>query len=96
MPLKIGEETSTTIIWPSRLKIGAKSKKDPHIRIGGLTEECVKQAKTLIMEYLDTKTTRVTMKMDVSYTDHSHVIGKGIDNVTSLISPKFQFTLQFL
>ena len=29
------------------------------------------------MSYLDTKNNRVTMKMDVSYTDHSHVIGKG-------------------
>ncbi len=29
------------------------------------------------MEYLDTRSNRVTLKMDVSYTDHSHVIGKG-------------------
>ena len=50
---------------------------DPHIRVGGTSDECVRRAKALIMEYLDTKTSRVTMKMDVSYTDHSHVIGKG-------------------
>jgi len=83
---RIGEETSTTIIWPSRLKIGAKSNKDPHIRIGGLTEDCVKFAKSLIMEYLDTKTTRVTMKMDVSYTDHSHIIGKGGNTIRRVMS----------
>ena len=67
------------------MKIGAKSKKDPHIRIGG-TEECVKRAKSLIMEYLDTKTTRVTMKMDVSYTDHSHVIGKGGNTIRRVMA----------
>ena len=92
------------MIWPSRLKVGAKSKKgmrisieyytfylfrhsqsfvfllilDPHIRVGGV-EECVRRAKGRIMEYLSTKSNRVTMKMDVSYTDHSHVIGKGGD-----------------
>ena len=43
----------------------------------GGSEECVKRAKYRIMSYLDTKNNRVTMKMDVSYTDHSHVIGKG-------------------
>ena len=60
------------------MKIGAKSKKDPHIRVGGRTEETVMRAKMMITEVLDTTTnSRVTMKMDVSYTDHSHIIGKG-------------------
>ena len=54
---RIGEETGTCVIWPSRLKIGAKSKKDPHIRVGGV-EEGVRRAKQLIMEHLDTKTNR--------------------------------------
>ena len=82
---RIGEQTNTTIIWPSRLKIGAKSKKDPHIRVGG-DHNGVKQAKILIMEYLDTKTNRVTMKMDVSYTDHSHVIGKGGNTIRRVMA----------
>ena len=74
---RVGDETNTTVIWPSRLKIGAKSKKDPHVRVGGFLEDNVRTAKARIMEYLDTRSNRVTMKMDVSYTDHSHVIGKG-------------------
>ena len=82
---RIGEETNTTIIWPSRLKIGAKSKKDPHIRVGGDTDG-VKQAKALIIQYLDTKTNRVTMKMDVSYTDHSHIIGKGGNTIRRVMA----------
>ena len=36
----------------------------------------MKQAKLQIMEHMSTKSNRVTMKMDVSHTDHSHIIGK--------------------
>ena len=39
-----------------RLKVGAKSKKDPHIRVGGRTEESVVRAKMMITEVLDTTT----------------------------------------
>ncbi|MEQ2307941.1 Protein bicaudal C 1 [Ameca splendens] len=33
------------------------------------------------MSVLDTKSNRVTLKMDVSHTEHSHVIGKGGNNI---------------
>ncbi|XP_073993558.1 protein bicaudal C isoform X2 [Rhodnius prolixus] len=70
------QETKTHIAWPSRLKLGAKSKKDPHIRVIGRAED-VKAARERIVAALDTKSNRVNMKIDVSYTDHSHIIGKG-------------------
>ncbi|XP_018561883.1 protein bicaudal C [Anoplophora glabripennis] len=70
------EDTDTYITWPNKLKIGAKSKKDPHVRIAGRPDD-VQAAKERIMTILDTRCNRVTMKMDVSYTDHSHIIGKG-------------------
>ncbi|KAL0133462.1 hypothetical protein PUN28_000894 [Cardiocondyla obscurior] len=71
------ERTNTIVTWPSRLKIGAKSKKDPHIKVAGRLND-VRSAKEKIMEILDTQqSNRVTMKLDVSYTDHSHIIGKG-------------------
>ncbi|XP_049826677.1 protein bicaudal C [Aethina tumida] len=73
---KIMEDTDTFITWPNKLKIGAKSKKDPHVRIAGRPQD-VEAAKERIMTILDTRCNRVTMKMDVSYTDHSHIIGKG-------------------
>jgi len=39
------------------------------------------------MEHLDTKTnSRVTMKMDVSYTDHSHIIGKGGNTIRRVMA----------
>uniref|UniRef100_A0A665VCN4 SAM domain-containing protein n=1 Tax=Echeneis naucrates TaxID=173247 RepID=A0A665VCN4_ECHNA len=66
--------------WPSKLKIGAKSKKDPHIKVCGKREN-VREAKDRIMSVLDTKSNRVTLKMDVSHTEHSHVIGKGGNNI---------------
>ncbi|XP_060804945.1 protein bicaudal C homolog 1 [Amyelois transitella] len=69
-------ETNTLVNWPARLKIGARSKKDPHVRVAGLPDN-VKLAREKIMQLLDTRSNRVTMKIDVSYTDHSHIIGKG-------------------
>ncbi|XP_064621820.1 protein bicaudal C homolog 1-like isoform X2 [Lineus longissimus] len=76
--------TETHISWPSKLKIGAKSKKDPHIKIAG-TPAAVANAKDRIMEVLDTKSNRVTLKMDVSHTEHSHVIGKGGNNIKKVM-----------
>ncbi|XP_071808851.1 protein bicaudal C homolog 1-like isoform X2 [Asterias amurensis] len=73
---RIMQETDTRITWPSKLKIGAKSKKDPHIKVTGKIEN-ISASKDKIMSVLDTKSNRVTLKMDVSYTEHSHVIGKG-------------------
>ena len=40
------------------MKIGAKSKKDPHIRVGGGQEDGVKAAKARITEVLDTRVNR--------------------------------------
>ncbi|PWA25838.1 hypothetical protein CCH79_00001796, partial [Gambusia affinis] len=76
----IMDETQTQIAWPSKLKIGAKSKKDPHIKVCGKRDN-VREAKYRIMSVLDTKSNRVTLKMDVSHTEHSHVIGKGGNNI---------------
>jgi protein bicaudal C len=70
------DETGTTVTWPSKLKIGAKSKKDPHVKVCG-NVDAVKKAKELILEKLDARSSRVTLKMDVPHTEHSHVIGKG-------------------
>ncbi|XP_029465629.1 protein bicaudal C homolog 1 [Rhinatrema bivittatum] len=81
---KIMEETNTQIAWPSKLKIGAKSKKDPHIKVSGKRDN-VKEAKERIMSVLDTKSNRVTLKMDVSHTEHSHVIGKGGNNIKKVM-----------
>lgn len=77
---KIMDETNTFITWPSKIKLGAKSRKDPHIRICG-TPSNIKDARQRVMACLDTKSNRVTIKMDVSHTEHSHVIGKGGNNI---------------
>lgn len=82
--LEVMNSTNTQVSWPSRLKVGAKSKKDPHIKITGPIEQ-VKIAKDKIMQQLDSKSSRVTIKMDVSHTEHSHVIGKGGANIKSVM-----------
>ncbi|KAM8716534.1 hypothetical protein ACLKA7_003415 [Drosophila subpalustris] len=76
--------TDTYVSWPCRLKIGAKSKKDPHVRIVGKMEQ-VQRAKDHILSSLDSRGTRVIMKMDVSYTDHSYIIGRGGNNIKRIM-----------
>ncbi|XP_052864286.1 protein bicaudal C [Anopheles cruzii] len=80
----IMKETTTYVSWPCRLKIGAKTKKDPHIRIVGKMAD-VMRAKDKVMARLDSRGSRVIMKMDVSYTDHSFIIGRGGNNIKKIM-----------
>ncbi|XP_064181945.1 bicaudal C homolog 2 isoform X2 [Anguilla rostrata] len=77
-------ETNTQIKWPSKLKIGAKSKKDPHVKVEGKRIN-VREAKRKILDLLETKVNKVTLKMDVAHTEHSHVIGKGGGNIKKVM-----------
>ncbi|XP_062857089.1 bicaudal C homolog 2 [Trichomycterus rosablanca] len=81
---KVMKETNTQVKWPSKLKIGAKSKKDPHVKVEGKRED-VLQAKHKILELLETKVNKVTLKMDVTHTEHSLVIGKGGGNIKKVM-----------
>lgn len=81
---QVMDETDTVISWPVKLKTGAKSKKDPHVKVMG-TPEAVDKARERILEELDSKKNRVTLKMDVSFTDHSYIIGKGGHNIQQVM-----------
>lgn len=121
------KQTETYITWPCRLKIGAKTRKDPHVRIVGRPDN-VNVAKERVLAalnpkvctfsynnkplrlhfdavgflypqsvwfgilffnyfsaHLHSKGTRVIMKMDVSYTDHSYIIGRGGNNIKQIM-----------
>ncbi|KAM9377636.1 bicaudal C homolog 2 [Pholidichthys leucotaenia] len=81
---RVMRETDTQVKWPSKLKIGAKSKKDPHVKVEGKRVNVV-EAKKKILEVLETRVNKVTLKMDVPYTEHSHVIGKGGGNIKKVM-----------
>ncbi|XP_033989982.1 LOW QUALITY PROTEIN: bicaudal C homolog 2 [Trematomus bernacchii] len=81
---RVMRETDTQVKWPSKLKIGAKSKKDPHVKVEGKRAN-VSEAKKKILEVLETRVNKVTLKMDVAYTEHSHVIGKGGGNIKKVM-----------
>ncbi|XP_074530288.1 bicaudal C homolog 2 [Halichoeres trimaculatus] len=81
---RVMKETDTQVKWPSKLKIGAKSKKDPHVKVEGKRDN-VLEAKKKILEVLETRVNKVTLKMDVAYTEHSHVIGKGGGNIKKVM-----------
>ena len=82
--LRVGNETGTTVFWPKRLNVGGNKRKNPTIRIGGSNYEAVILAKTIILEHFDC--TLMRMKMDISYTGHSDIIGKGGKTVNSVMS----------
>ena len=48
---------------------------DPQVKIAGPFEG-VSKAKDAILEELDTKNNRVTLKINIANSEHSHVIGK--------------------
>ncbi|KAK5864821.1 hypothetical protein PBY51_016032 [Eleginops maclovinus] len=81
---RVMRETDTQVKWPSKLKIGAKSKKDPHVKVEGKRAN-VLEAKKKILEVLETRVNKVTLKLDVAYTEHSHVIGKGGGNIKKVM-----------
>uniref|UniRef100_T1GG44 K Homology domain-containing protein n=1 Tax=Megaselia scalaris TaxID=36166 RepID=T1GG44_MEGSC len=58
--------------------------KNPHVRIVGKPED-VQKAKECVLASLDSRGTRVIMKMDVSYTDHSYIIGRGGNNIKRIM-----------
>ncbi|CAJ0561616.1 unnamed protein product, partial [Mesorhabditis spiculigera] len=73
---KVQEMSEAVVCWPSKLKIGAKTKKDPFVKILGLPHQ-VEVAAQLIAAKLQVKRDRVTLKMEIVHSAHSHIIGKG-------------------
>uniref|UniRef100_H3B0X9 K Homology domain-containing protein n=1 Tax=Latimeria chalumnae TaxID=7897 RepID=H3B0X9_LATCH len=82
---KVMDETNTHIKWPSKLKIGAKSKKDAVKPIYKSTENPRESHQYMITVFITKQVNKVTLKMDVSYTEHSHVIGKGGNNIKKVM-----------
>lgn len=68
--------TGTTISYPPQMRFN-KGRKDPHVKIIGRTPERIAEAEARICSVLSTRRNRVTIKMDVAFTDHSHIIGRG-------------------
>ncbi|KAJ0050213.1 hypothetical protein NL108_014066, partial [Boleophthalmus pectinirostris] len=56
----------------------------PHVKVEGKRDN-VLQAKKMILDVLETKVNRVTLKMEVAHTEHPHVIGKGGGNIKKVI-----------
>ena len=53
---------------------------DPQVKVAG-TPTNIQRARELILQDLDAKSTRVTLKLDVAFSEHSHVIGKEGANI---------------
>ncbi|CEF71224.1 Protein bicaudal C homolog 1 [Strongyloides ratti] len=81
----VEEMSGAKIIWPTRLKIGARTKKDPYVKIYGYPDE-VKLAQKIISRDLKIKKDRIILKMEISHYDHSHIIGRGGRNTQMIMA----------
>ncbi|EYC29111.1 hypothetical protein Y032_0006g2793 [Ancylostoma ceylanicum] len=72
---KVKQYSGAEVCWPSQLKIGAKTKKDPFVKVIGTIDE-IEMAKKYIHATLQVKKERVTLKMEIHHSIHSHIIGK--------------------
>ncbi|CAG0882875.1 unnamed protein product [Darwinula stevensoni] len=82
--LQVMEKTGTFVRWPSRIKIGARSKRDPQIKIMG-EQDAVLNAREKILDVFECRMNRISLKMEVSYTDHSHIIGRKGESIKSVM-----------
>ncbi|KAL0279086.1 UNVERIFIED_CONTAM: hypothetical protein PYX00_000715 [Menopon gallinae] len=57
---------------------------DPHVRVAGRSLHDVQTAKDNILSALGIRNKQVTMKLNVSYTHHSHIIGEGGQTITNV------------
>lgn len=80
---RIMDTTHVDIKYPKFLKVGARNKKDPHVRVVG-PPEAVAAAGALVRQELEPQN-KVTMKLDVSWTHHSHIIGKGGNTIQPVV-----------
>ncbi|XP_076045895.1 protein bicaudal C isoform X2 [Oratosquilla oratoria] len=80
---KIMDETNVEIKYPKFLKVGARNKKDPHVRILGQYDD-VQRAAAVVRSELEPHN-KVTMKLDISWTHHSHIIGKGGNTIRPVV-----------
>ena len=69
---KVMNESQATILWPTKLKIGAKSPKDPNVKLIG-TPSAIAVAKELILRELDTKVRTPSPGVDVMCLHYVHL-----------------------
>ncbi|KAL3982778.1 KH domain family protein [Acanthocheilonema viteae] len=81
---KVTELSGAVISWPSRLKIGAKTKKDPYVKMFGTTEQ-VNCARQLIASTLRIKRDKISLRIEIPHCDHSKIIGRKGKNTQDIM-----------
>ena len=74
-PLLIPQHAMATTDPPPHLMHACFHPTDPQVKVVGVASG-IQQAREMILVDLDAKSTRVTLKIEVAYSEHSHVIGK--------------------
>ncbi|EJW79058.1 hypothetical protein WUBG_10032, partial [Wuchereria bancrofti] len=80
----VTELSGAVISWPSRLKIGAKTKKDPYVKMFGTVEQ-VNCARQLIASTLRIKRDKISLRIEIPHCDHSKIIGRKGKNTQDIM-----------
>ncbi|VDK80045.1 unnamed protein product [Litomosoides sigmodontis] len=81
---KVTELSGAVVSWPTRLKIGAKTKKDPYVKIFGTVEQ-VSCARQLIASTLRIKRDKISLRIEMPHCDHSKIIGRKGKNTQDIM-----------
>jgi len=83
--IRVANESGAAIVFPRKGKLQRFGPRDPEVRLFG-SDEQVQAAKRSILEAIGPYRGRVTLKLDISYGDHSHIIGKGGKRIQSIMN----------
>lgn len=82
--VRVSNESGAIVEFPNKKRLELMKRKEPEIMIVGKPHQIL-LAQKLIIEAMNPNRNRVTLKIDVSHTEHSHIIGKGGKRIQSIM-----------
>jgi len=82
--LNISSKSQSIISFPQKHRLRSIGLKESEVLLIGYREQIL-TARRLILETLDPFRNKVTLKIDVSFPDHSHIIGKNGKRIQSIM-----------
>ena len=83
--VRVANESGAIIGFPRKDKLDKIGRREPEIRLFGTASQ-VQIARNLILDTIGPYKNRVTLKVDVSHFDHSHIIGKGGKRISTIMA----------
>jgi len=83
--VRVANESGAIIAYPRKDKLEKIGRREPEIRLFGNPLQ-VQTARNMILDTIGPYKNRVTLKIDISHFDHSHIIGKGGRRISNIMA----------